>query len=171
MTILAQMAWTPRRYSLSKQFLSTFRFSLCLGFENTVRISVVHILSSSERKHIAIGNCRRNRLIVLEARLINFGTAIKIIFDRDPKFPPTFRRILMRLLDVKLGLTAAFRPAADGQSKRTNETMEIALQCFLSGDVDKYPLWDEVLPNIVEHDYNTTRFPKILRLPPLLLDY
>jgi len=61
----------------------------------------------------------------------------------------------MQLLDVKLGMTTAFHPQADGQSEKTNQTVEIALRCFLGGDVDRYARWTEFLP-IVEHEYNST---------------
>jgi len=59
----------------------------------------------------------------------------------------------MRLLGVKMGITAAFHPQADGQSERTNATVEIALRCFLGGNIDLYPKWTEYLP-IIELEYN-----------------
>jgi len=52
-----------------------------------------------------------------------------------------------------MGITAAFHPQADGQSERTNATVEIALRCFLGGDIDLYPKWTEYLP-IIELEYN-----------------
>ena len=44
-------------------------------------------------------------------------------------------------------------PRADGQSERTNATVEIAIRCFLGGDIDLYPKWTEYLP-IIELEYN-----------------
>jgi hypothetical protein len=61
----------------------------------------------------------------------------------------------MILLGVKLGMTAAFHPQADGQSERTNQTVETALRCFIGGDADRYKKWVDYLP-IVEHEYNST---------------
>jgi hypothetical protein len=58
-------------------------------------------------------------------------------------------------LDIRLGMTAAYHPSADGQSERTNQTIEVALRCFLRGDQKKYARWVEYLP-IVEHEYNST---------------
>jgi len=59
----------------------------------------------------------------------------------------------MKLLGVKMGITVAFHPQTDGQSERTNATVEIALRCFLSGNIDLYPKWTEYLP-IIELEYN-----------------
>jgi len=52
-----------------------------------------------------------------------------------------------------MGITAAFHPQVDGQSERTNITVEIVLRCFLSGDIDLYPKWTEFLP-IIKLEYN-----------------
>ena len=84
-----------------------------------------------------------------------FGLPYKIISDRDSRFTSKFWETLMRLLGVELGISTAFHPQADGQSERTNQTVEIALRCFLGGDVDKYPKWVDYLP-ILEHELNST---------------
>jgi transposase InsO family protein len=84
-----------------------------------------------------------------------FGLPTKIISDRDAHFTSKFWATLMKLLGVKMGITAAFHPAADGQSERTNQTVEIALRCFLGGDKDNYRRWTEYLP-ILEHEINST---------------
>jgi len=84
-----------------------------------------------------------------------FGLPYKIISDRDSRFTSKFWETLMQLLDVDLGISTAFHPQADGQSERTNQTVEIALRCFLGGDVDKYPKWVDYLP-ILEHELNST---------------
>jgi hypothetical protein len=61
----------------------------------------------------------------------------------------------MSLLGVKLGMTAAFHLQADGQSERTNQTVETALRCFIGGDSECYRKWVDYLP-IIEHEYNST---------------
>jgi hypothetical protein len=62
-------------------------------------------------------------------------------------------QVLMGLLGVDLGLTSAFHPSADGQSERSNQTVEVTLRCFLAGDVDRYYKWTDYLP-IFELEYN-----------------
>jgi hypothetical protein len=51
-------------------------------------------------------------------------------------------------------MTAAYHPSADGQSEKTNQTVEVALRCFLEADRKKYAKWVDYLP-IVEHEYNS----------------
>jgi transposase InsO family protein len=84
-----------------------------------------------------------------------FGLPSKIISDRDPKFTSKFWSTLMTLLDIKLGLTAAYHPQADGQSERTNSIVEIGIRCMLGGDEKRYANWADYLP-IFEHEYNST---------------
>jgi len=85
-----------------------------------------------------------------------FGLPTKLISDRDSRFTSKFWGTLMRLLGVKMGMTTAFHPAADGQSERTNQTVETALRCFLGGDSERYPRWTDYLP-IIEHELNSTK--------------
>jgi transposase InsO family protein len=93
--------------------------------------------------------------LYLEYAYITFGLPAKIISDRDPRFTSKFWSTLMKLLDVKLRLTAAYHPQADGQSERTNAIVEIGIRCLLAGDEDKYKRWVDYLP-IFEHEYNST---------------
>jgi hypothetical protein len=84
-----------------------------------------------------------------------FGLPTKIVSDRDTRFTSKFWSTLMQLLGVKMGMTTAFHPAADGQSERTNQTVEVALRCFLGGDTARYERWTDYLP-IIEHEMNST---------------
>lgn len=61
----------------------------------------------------------------------------------------------MELLGIQLGMTSAFHPQGDGQSERTNQTVEMALRCFMGGNEEHYDKWVDYLP-IVEHEYNST---------------
>ena len=83
-----------------------------------------------------------------------FGLPFKLISDRDARFTSRFWQTLMNLLGIKLGLTAAYHPAADGQSEKTNDIVETALRCFIAGDTTKYSCWTRYLP-IIEHEYNS----------------
>jgi len=84
-----------------------------------------------------------------------FGLPTKIISDRDSRFTSAFWSTLMDLLGIDLGMTSAFHPAADGQAEKSNQTVEIALRCFLAGDVSRYDKWVRYLP-VVEFEYNNT---------------
>jgi hypothetical protein len=84
-----------------------------------------------------------------------FGLPCKIISDRDSRFTSKFWSTLMKLLGVELGMSTAFHPQADRQSERTNQTVEIALRCFLGGDIQRYEKWAQYLP-ILEHEMNST---------------
>ena len=54
-------------------------------------------------------------------------------------------------------MTAAYHPAADGQSERTNQTVETALRCMIadSRNARATTEWDELLPD-VEYALNTS---------------
>ena len=94
--------------------------------------------------------------LYLQHAYTTFGLPAKIISDRDPKFTSTFWQTLCHNLGIKLGLTTAYHPAADGQSEKTNQTIETALRCLIGGDIDKYPKWTSYLP-ILEHEINSTK--------------
>jgi transposase InsO family protein len=70
---------------------------------------------------------------LLERLLIaDWGIPEGIISDRDPKFISEFWRTLFNKLGTKLLMSTAYHPQTDGQSERTNQTVEIALRFFLS---------------------------------------
>jgi len=60
----------------------------------------------------------------------------------------------MDLLGIKLGLTAAYHPLPDGQSEKTNYTVETALQCFIVRDTSKYTTWTKYIP-IIGHEFDS----------------
>ncbi|KAJ5942399.1 hypothetical protein N7516_002567 [Penicillium verrucosum] len=51
-----------------------------------------------------------------------------IISDRDPKFTKGLWHGVFKLLQVDIFFTTADHPQADGQSERTNQTLEIAIR-------------------------------------------
>jgi hypothetical protein len=50
-------------------------------------------------------------------------------------------------------IAVAFHPSADGQSEKTNSTVQVMIRCFIGEDSDKYKRWVDYLP-IVEHENN-----------------
>ena len=53
-----------------------------------------------------------------------FGLPKKIVSDRDPRFTGAFWRRLLELTNTKLALSTAYHPQSDGQTERTNRTLE-----------------------------------------------
>jgi len=71
------------------------------------------------------------------------GLPAEIISDRDARFTGTFWKSLMLLLQIKQGMSTAFHPQTDGQTERTNRTLENILRCYIDY---KQKNWAELLP-------------------------
>jgi hypothetical protein len=79
------------------------------------------------------------------------GLPKSIVHDRDPRFVGKFWRSLFDLLGVKLRPSTAFHPQTDGQTERTNRTLEQMLRNYVSYKQDD---WDQYL-SLVEFAYNS----------------
>ncbi|KAL1917251.1 uncharacterized protein VTP21DRAFT_4907 [Calcarisporiella thermophila] len=75
------------------------------------------------------------------------------ISDRDPRFISNFWNALFRILDTKLLMSSAYHPQNDGQTGRTNRTLEQRLRAYVSYKQDN---WDKLLP-YSEFAYNNAR--------------
>jgi hypothetical protein len=81
--------------------------------------------------------------------LADWGIPRRIISDRDPKFLSALWKHLFRNLDTALLLSTAYHPQTDGQSERTNQTIEIALRFYLLNDTTDSPQdWVSFLPTL-----------------------
>jgi hypothetical protein len=67
-----------------------------------------------------------------------YGLPKGIISDRDPKYTSSFWSSLFGALGTKLHLTTAFMPSSDGQSERTNQTVEQVLRCMCMHQPDSW---------------------------------
>ncbi|KYQ96678.1 LTR-retrotransposon skipper [Tieghemostelium lacteum] len=68
-----------------------------------------------------------------------------IISDRDPKFTSNFWKSFTKRLGINQFLSTAFHPQTDGQSERTNRTMEQILRNFVNYKMDN---WSELLSGV-----------------------
>ncbi len=76
----------------------------------------------------------------------DWGLPKVIISNRDSKFMSVFWQATFRHLRIKLLASTAYHPQTDGQSERTNQTVEIALRYMLT----EYEIqnWTRLLPTI-----------------------
>ena len=77
-----------------------------------------------------------------------------ILSDRDRKFLGELWTQLFRLLGVGLLYSTAYHPQTDGQSERSNQTIEIALRYYLSS-LDDPKEWPTILPRLQSYLNNS----------------
>jgi hypothetical protein len=80
------------------------------------------------------------------------GLPDEIISDRGPQFKSQFWKTLFSTLEVKVKLSTAYHPQTDGQTERTNQTLEQYLRAFTNYQQDD---WAELLP-LAEFTYNNS---------------
>lgn len=85
--------------------------------------------------------------VVLPA-LVAFGWGIPcgIISDRDTKFMSVFWQAVFNKLGTNLLTATAYHPQSDGQSERTNQTVEIAIRFYVTAHGMQGSDWPLVLP-------------------------
>ena len=84
-----------------------------------------------------------------EAAAIFFDTVFRhhglpevLISDRDSKFTSNFWRTTFQALGTKLRFSTAYHPQTDGQTERTNRTLEQILRAYVNRNLDN---WDRCL--------------------------
>src|SRR5262249_40919504 len=71
------------------------------------------------------------------------GIPKSIVSDSDSKFTGSFWQCLLMKLKIKPLMSLAFHPETDGQTERTNHTLEQFLRMYIDY---RQSNWDEVLP-------------------------
>lgn len=89
-----------------------------------------------------------------------------IVSDRDTRFTSLFWETLFKLMDTRLTMSTAFHPQTDGQTERTNRTLEQMLRNYVSYRQDD---WDKLL-TAAEFAYNNAKQTS-MQLSPFLLTY
>jgi transposase InsO family protein len=90
--------------------------------------------------------------VVYDRIVSRFGAIKKIISDRDPRFTGAFWKRLFKLHGTKIALSTAYHPQSDGQTERTNRTLEQVIRSQINSNGDN---WDTLLP-MAEFAINTT---------------
>ena len=80
------------------------------------------------------------------------GVPEHVTSDHGPKFVSCFFCSLRKALDMKLHFTSSYHPEGDGQTERTNQTLEQYLQIFCNYQQDN---WYTLLL-LAEFTYNNT---------------
>jgi hypothetical protein len=81
------------------------------------------------------------------------GLPANIVSDRGQQFTSRFTRRLLDLCDIKGNRSTAYHPQSDGQTERTNQTLEQYLRIYCDYQQDD---WHELLP-YAEFVYNNTQ--------------
>jgi transposase InsO family protein len=84
----------------------------------------------------------------------------RIISDRDMRFTSQFFKELCAQLEIKQNMSSAYHPQTDGQSKRTNQTVETILRIFCNHQQDNWADWLKVAQYMINsHPSSTTKKP------------
>ena len=78
------------------------------------------------------------------------GVPEHVTSDRGSEFVSHFFRSLGKALDINLHFTSGYHPEGDGQTERTNQTLEQYLRIYCNYQQDN---WSELLP-LAEFAYN-----------------
>ena len=97
------------------------------------------------------GTTRQLAQVLIERVFSNHGTPEYIVSDRDKLFLSQFWETTTQLLKITAKLSTAYHPQTDGQTERTNQTLEQFLRVFINYKQDN---WASLLP-IAQFTYNT----------------
>ncbi|GKD12432.1 putative reverse transcriptase domain, ribonuclease H-like domain, aspartic peptidase domain protein [Tanacetum coccineum] len=89
------------------------------------------------------------------------GVPISIISDHDSCFTSRFWQSMQSALGIQLDMNTAYHPKTDGQSERTNQTLEDMLRACI---IDFGKGWERHLP-LVEFSYNNSYHASIKAAP------
>ncbi len=71
-----------------------------------------------------------------------YGVPLSIVSDRDSKFTGDFWRCLFGMLGTRLSMSSSYHPQTDGQSERSNRSVQKILRCYCGSYQDD---WDKHL--------------------------
>ena len=90
--------------------------------------------------------------LVMREVFKHHGLPDDIISDRGPQFISKFWTHLLEILRISCNLSSSYHPQTDGQTERTNQTLEQYLRCFINYQQDD---WVDFL-HMAEFAYNNS---------------
>jgi hypothetical protein len=92
------------------------------------------------------------------------GIPRRIISDRDMQFTSQFFKELCAQLEIKQNMSSAYHPQTDGQSERTNQTVETILRIFCNHQQNNWADWLKVTQYMINSCPSST-----MKKPPYKL--
>jgi len=71
----------------------------------------------------------------------HYGLPKKVISDHDTRFASNFSRELCDILKIRQNISMAYHPQTDGQSERTNQSLEQYLRLYCGSRQDDWAHW------------------------------
>ena len=93
-----------------------------------------------------------HKQMVMREAFRHHGFTGNIVSDRGPQFISKFWRHLLSLLKIACNLSSSYHPQTDGQTERTNQTLEQYLRFFICYQQDD---WVDIL-HFTEFAYNNS---------------
>ena len=81
--------------------------------------------------------------LVLDRLIRHHGLPLALITDRDKLFTSAYWQTLVKHMGIRHKMSTAFHPQTDGQTERTNQTLEAYLRHFVDDTQDN---WAPLLP-------------------------
>lgn len=88
----------------------------------------------------------------MDSYYCRFGLPLGIVSDRDVRFTALFWKSLFKSIGCNLLMSTSFSPQTDGQSERTNQTIEVMLRSVIGYETTSS--WLEKLP-LIEYAINS----------------
>ncbi|KZV81162.1 ribonuclease H-like protein, partial [Exidia glandulosa HHB12029] len=104
------------------------------------------------------------RLFVMHV-VSRFGLPFEFIADRDGRWLSLFFQAVTQQMGIHMLLSSSHHPQHDGQTERTNRTLETMLRHYVEGNPES---WDQWLPSM-EFAYNSTPHASTGKAPYFLL--
>ena len=111
-------------------------------------------------------NASQLGFILLDRLIRDHGIPESITSDRDKLFTSNYWKTLVASIGTKLRMSTAYHPQTDGQTERTNQTMEVYLRHYVNKRQNN---WVALLP-MAQLAYNDKRS-DTTRLSPFFANY
>lgn len=127
----------------------SFDFILALPTKQGMDVALTATCEFSKKVMIMAGkntHTAEDWASVMVDGLADWGIPKAFVHDRDRKFLSEFWRAVFKKLDVDFLASTAYHPQTDGQSERTNQTVELALRYALANNPELD--WVAFLPTL-----------------------